>query len=82
MKIDDWFKSALMVLVIIFLIIFYQYSQNGRYTYVHDPNSDRWAVDSRTGTLYGASRDEAIKVEMQLGKITISPMQRNNLSSK
>jgi len=77
MKIDDWFKSALIVFVIIFLIIFYQYSQNGRYTHFHNPiNMDVWAVDSRTGTVYGFGSSGAEKLELTLGKITTSPIQR------
>lgn len=47
MKIDDWFKPLLLVSIIIFLIIFYQYSQNGRYI----PKGAA-TLDSRTGITY------------------------------
>jgi hypothetical protein len=56
MKIDNWFKPAILVLGIIFLLILYQYSENGRYTYHKETNNtsnDTCVVDTRTGTIYG-----------------------------
>jgi hypothetical protein len=55
MKMADLFKPAILVLAVIFLLIFYQYSQNGRYTYheIHDDISEsQYVVDSRTGIAY------------------------------
>lgn len=48
MKTDDWFKPFIAISIIIFLVIFYLYSLNGRY--VHVPRFD--VLDSRTGIVY------------------------------
>lgn len=53
MKIDDWFKSTLIFLFVIFLIILYLYSQNGRYVAIKTPQG--WVgeiLDTRTGKTY------------------------------
>jgi hypothetical protein len=81
MKIDDWFKPLLLFLLIIFLIILYSYSQNGRYAFVHSGDNLCWG-DSRTGTLYGMSNGEVVKIEFPLGKMTTSPIQQINRSPK
>jgi hypothetical protein len=55
-KADLIYRSILILLFIAFLVIFYQYSQNGRYTY-HRAKDDayeyQYIVDSRTGIAYG-----------------------------
>lgn len=53
MKIDYWFKPIIIILAIIFLIIFYQYSQNGRYTYhKYGKHSYIYLIDSQKGIIY------------------------------
>jgi hypothetical protein len=79
MKTDDWFKPLLMFLIIIFLINFYWYSQNGRYTFNFD-NNTHTVADTRTGNLYTMSSGKAYKIEVTLGKITTSPIQSNDPS--
>lgn len=73
MKIDDWFKPLLLFFIIIFLIIFYWHSQNGRYTF-HFEASGICAADSRTGIVYAIGSDNAFKFELPLGKKTTSPI--------
>ena len=56
MNIDNWFKPALLILAVILLIIFYQFSENGRYVYHKEKISDIdniYVVDTRTGVIYG-----------------------------
>lgn len=50
-KINLILRGVIIVLFIILLAIFYQYSENGRYTY-HHSNNEIYIVDSRTGTYY------------------------------
>ena len=84
MKVTDHvgliFRGILIALLIIFLVVFYQYSENGRYIY-HDRSSenqwDEYAFDTRTGTVYGYfsnpdSKEKPptfYKIELQTGKI-------------
>jgi hypothetical protein len=83
MKIGDWFKPAILVLAVIFLLIFYQYSENDRYTYhkeISDSFDNRYVVDSRTGIIYGfmkffPGRDRFYKFELQTGKMWFMPAQ-------
>jgi hypothetical protein len=81
-KIQFIYKSILVVLFIIFLIILYQYSENGRYGYhkeIYDNYEDRYVVDTRTGTIYGVSLSNkednglSYKMELQTGKVWFYP---------
>lgn len=45
MKID-FFKFALLIILLAFLYLFYDYSENGRYSISNDGNS---VIDTRTG---------------------------------
>jgi len=50
------YRSLLILLFVAFLVIFYRYSENGRYTYhkyLYNNGEDRYVVDTRTGTVYG-----------------------------
>ena len=54
------YRSILVILFIVFLAIFYGYSENGRYAYYNEKidNSsqtghERYVVDTRTGIMYG-----------------------------
>ena len=76
MKIDDWFKPLLLFFIFIFLIIFYCYSQNGRYTF-HFEASGICAADSRTGIVYAIGNDNALKFDLPLGKKITSPIKQN-----
>jgi len=60
MKIDYWFKVAILFIAIGFLIIFYHNSGNGRFAYYNKETSDsvfsisdRYVVDTKTGIMYG-----------------------------
>lgn len=82
MKTDDWFKPLLLLLIIIFLIIFYGHTQNGRYVLTKWTELDFAAFDSRTGALYLKGDGKSLKVDYPSGKITTSPIQKNDPSSK
>jgi hypothetical protein len=84
MKTDDWFKPVMVILAIVFLIIFYGYSQNGRYalTKFSDDLSMIAMVDSRTGTLYFKGSGKVVKVDYPRAKITISSVQNNDTTTK
>lgn len=71
------YRSIIIILFLVSLAIFYQYSQNGRYTYhkeISDIGGDnKYVVDSRTGTIYGIKvnpnyRTYFYKIELQTGK--------------
>ncbi|MGP8051384.1 MAG: hypothetical protein ACLPYB_12345 [Desulfobaccales bacterium] len=76
MKTDSWFKPVLVILFVIFLIIFYGYSQNGRYIF-HYEASGICAADSRTGIAYAIGSDNALRFDLPLGKKITSPIQQN-----
>jgi hypothetical protein len=83
MTIDNWFKSLLLFCILIFLILFYGYSQNGRYiSHFSGFNEVTYTVDTRTGALYACGAGGIGKFELPLGKYTISPIQKNDLTSK
>ena len=44
----DFFKFSLVIILIGFLLIFYQYSQNGRYFYI----DVTYILDTRTGAIW------------------------------
>jgi hypothetical protein len=44
----DFFKFSVVIILIGFLLIFYQFSQNGRYFYI----SDSKIFDTQTGALW------------------------------
>lgn len=54
MEIDDWFKPVVTILIVIFLIIFYLHSLNGRYVNIHP----QYIMDSRTGILYDSTGEK------------------------
>jgi hypothetical protein len=49
MKTDDWFKPAILILAVIFLLVFYLYSLNGRYIPLHTHAA---FIDTRNGNVY------------------------------
>jgi len=62
-------RGIMIVLFIVFLAIFNQYSQNGRYRYVKMPDRDKaYVIDSRTGevSLGGVSTEKYYAYERQL----------------
>ena len=75
-KIGLLFRGIIIVLFIILLVIFYQYSANGRYTYRHS-NDDIWMLDSRTGILYlmSINKKERCKIDLPSGNILFTPME-------
>lgn len=81
MKTDDWFKPFIAISIIILLIIFYCYSQNGRYVFVHYGETF-CTQDSRTGILYSISSGKAFKIDLPSGIMTTFPLQKNDFSSK
>ncbi len=50
MKIDNLFKFVILILAGLFLFIFYQYAQNGRYICTKITNDVYHVLDTRTGT--------------------------------
>jgi hypothetical protein len=46
----DYFKISIIVILLGFLIVFYRYSENGRYA--HTNNDSTIIIDTRTGELY------------------------------
>ncbi len=79
MKIDDWFKPLLLVFIVAFLFISYWHSQNGRYIFIHS-DGNIITGDSRTGTAYAISSGNALKFELPSGKMTTSPMKKNEVN--
>lgn len=75
------FRSVLILLIIAFLIIFYQYSQNGRYSYhkeIQDVINNKYVVDTRTGIIYGMTqssigRSNFYEINLKTGKVLIKP---------
>jgi hypothetical protein len=57
MKIDDWFKPIIVILAIIFVVIFYLSSLNGRFVPFHFGDITL-VLDSRTGILYEPSGEK------------------------
>jgi hypothetical protein len=53
---DKWFKPLILIFAAIFLIVFYLYSENGRYTYhkeIGELINNKYIVDTRSGIIYG-----------------------------
>lgn len=83
MKTDDWFKPVLVILFVIFLITFYGYSQNGRYiSHFSGFTEVTYTIDTRTGALYAFGTGGIGIFELPLGKYTISPIHKIDLTSK
>jgi hypothetical protein len=53
MKIDDWFKPTIVILLIIFLVIFFLHALNGRYRPMGVENAI--VLDTFTGNIYSRS---------------------------
>jgi hypothetical protein len=51
MKRINYFKTALIVLGIIFIYVLYNYSENGRYQFYQGDNP-YWMIDTKTGNIY------------------------------
>jgi len=56
MKIDDWFKPAILILAVIFLFIFGLHALKGRYRPIFD---DFAILDTFTGNVYKLSGERA-----------------------
>jgi hypothetical protein len=72
------YRSIVIILFIVLLAVFCQYSENGRYTYhkeIYNTTNDKYVADSRTGTIYGYYEGETFaktyfyKIELQTGKV-------------
>lgn len=72
------YRSILVILIIVFLAIFYGYSENGRYTSFHRETGgmyEQYLVDSRTGTVCGEIRSavspywQFYVIELPTGKV-------------
>jgi len=55
----DVFKIALVAILLGFLFLFYQYSQNGRFYLTHD---SLFIIDSRTGVVWHISNNKDEKL--------------------
>ena len=80
-KIDIVYKALLVILLAIFLVIFYQYSENGRYThYIYNGEvvTER-IIDSRNGVIFCLSSGKAYKIDYPSGQMTITPFERKEI---
>lgn len=50
MKIDEWFKPAILILALIFMVILSTYALNGRYRPMGFENE--YVLDTMTGNVY------------------------------
>lgn len=78
MKTDNWLKPFIAISIIMFLIIFYCYSQNGRYIFSRS-DAYCYTMDSRTGIVYTLNNGKAFKLDLPSGKMTTSPIKENNV---
>jgi len=86
-KLNLIYRGILILLILAFLAIFYQYSENGRYAYhreFSEQTTDEWVVDTRTGIIYGYSISDkpgkeqerrSYKIDLRSGKIWYNPLQ-------
>jgi soluble lytic murein transglycosylase-like protein len=51
-KAELMYRSLIIILFIVFLATFYQYSQNGRYRYTKMSGYNAYVIDSRTGEVF------------------------------
>lgn len=81
MKIDRWFQPAILILVFIFLVILWQYAENGRYTYhkeIGDLIDNKYVVDTRSGIIYGeinsiVGQSNFYETNLKIGQILLKP---------
>lgn len=90
MKMDNWFKPVILIFAAIFLIVFYQYSENGRYTYNKEMGNlidNKYVVDTRSGIIYGeinstVSQSNFYETNLKTGKTWLKPHKIINNMSK
>jgi len=76
------YRSVLILLIVAFLAILYQYSENGRYTFhkeINDTTTNKYVVDTRSGIIYGEvtggfTSNNFYKINLKTGEIWISPV--------
>jgi hypothetical protein len=91
-KSDLIYRGILVILFIILLLIFHQYSENGRYIYHKEIKAtfdDKYVVDTRTGTIYGIINfpegkpsEFSYKIDLKTGKLWYMPSQVNDKLTK
>lgn len=57
----DWFKTIMVIISLIFLFLFYNYSNNGRYQFSNE--GFRIILDTRTGVVYRVSEIKDINAD-------------------
>lgn len=57
--INDWFKVFIAIILLIFLYLIYNLSQNGRYQFSN--NSNQKVLDTRTGKVYRVGKNNELK---------------------
>jgi hypothetical protein len=63
----DWFKVSILLILLSFLVIFYQYSNNGKYSLI-----DGSIINTRTGDVYtGQNTRFGIKTWPSYKKFTL-----------
>jgi len=75
------FRIVLILLFIAFLAIFYQYTENGRYSYHKEIGNlidNKYVVDTRTGIIYGevhstVGQSNFYKMDLKTGQIWLKP---------
>ena len=81
MKIDDWFKFIALILAVVFLFIFYRYSDNGRYIYHKEIGGvidNKYIIDTRSGIIYGETasslgRSNFYEINLITGEVILKP---------
>jgi len=80
-KLELAYRGVLILLIIFFLAIFYQYSENGRYSYhkeIQDFIDKRYVVDTRTGIIYGETfstvgQSNFYEIDLKAGRVLLKP---------
>jgi len=76
------YRGIIIILFVVFLAIFYQYSENGRYTYhkeIEENLINKYVVDTRSATIYGICNRVPgtgyfYKMELQTSKMWFTPV--------
>lgn len=74
------FRGILILLILAFLGIFYQYTENGRYAYhkeIGGITDNKYVVDTRSGIIYGELQSSVglsfYEINLKSGKVWLKP---------